>query len=86
MALIFWDARDALPRLLTFLILTGGSQTKLSFATHLHLGTHHRLFQHTPGAPPRQSPTLSIKKLPLWPFDKGLGVCTKGVLKQPLLG
>ena len=33
MALIFWDARDALPRLLTSLIWTGGSQTKLSFAT-----------------------------------------------------
>ena len=24
-----------------------------------------------------------MKRIPLWPFGKGLGVCSKGVLKQP---
>ena len=32
--------------------------------------------EHTPGNPP-------MKGIPLWPVGKGLGVCSKGVLKQP---
>ena len=39
--------------------------------------------QHTPGAHPRQSPYPTMKGFPLQPVGKGLGVCSKGVLKQP---
>ena len=35
--------------------------------------------EHTPGNPPY--PT--VKGFPLQPVGKGLGVCSKGVLKQP---
>ena len=42
-----------------------------------------RKLQHTPGAHPRQSPYPTMKGFPLQPVGKGLGVCSKGVLKQP---
>ena len=42
-----------------------------------------RKLQHTPGAHPRQSPYPTMKGFPLQPVRKGLGVCSKGVLKQP---
>ena len=42
-----------------------------------------RKLQHTPGAHPRQSPYPTMKGFPLQPIGKGLGVCSKGVLKQP---
>ena len=42
-----------------------------------------RKIQHTPRAHPRQSPYPTMKKIPLQPIGKGLGVCSKGVLKQP---
>jgi len=35
--------------------------------------------EHTPGNPP----TPTMKGFPLQPVGKGLGVCSKGVLKQP---
>ena len=35
--------------------------------------------EHTPGNPPW--PTM--KGIPLYPVGKGLGVCSKGVVKQP---
>ena len=37
--------------------------------------------EHT--AHPRQSPYPTMKGFPLQPIGKGLGVCSKGVLKQP---
>ena len=40
-----------------------------------------RKLQHTPGAHPRQSPYPTMKGFPLQPVGKGLGVCSKGVLK-----
>ena len=42
-----------------------------------------RKLQHTPGAQPRQSHYPTMKGFPLQPVGKGLGVCSKGVLKQP---
>ena len=42
-----------------------------------------RKSQHTPGAHPRQSPYPTMKGFPLQPVGKGLGVFSKGVLKQP---
>ena len=42
-----------------------------------------RKLQHTSGAHPRQSPYPIMKGCPLQPVGKGLGVCSKGVLKQP---
>ena len=42
-----------------------------------------RKLQHTPGAHPRQSPYPTMKGFPLQPVGKGLGGCSKGVLKQP---
>ena len=45
--------------------------------------TSPRKLQHTPGAHPRQSPYPTMKGFPLQPIGKGLGVCSKGVLKQP---
>ena len=42
-----------------------------------------RKLQHTRRAHPRQSPYLTMKRIPLRPVGKGLGVCSKGVLKQP---
>ena len=42
-----------------------------------------RKLQHTPGAQFRQSPYPTMKGFPLQPIGKGLGVCSKGVLKQP---
>ena len=42
-----------------------------------------RKSQHTPGAHPKQSPYPTMKGFPLQPVGKGLGVCSKGVLKQP---
>jgi len=39
--------------------------------------------QHTRRAHPWQSPYPTMKGIPLWPVGKGLGVCSKGVLKQP---
>ena len=42
-----------------------------------------RKLQHTPGAHPRQSPYPTMTGFPLQPVGKGLGVCSKGVLKQP---
>ena len=42
-----------------------------------------RKLQHTPAAHPRQFPYPTMKGFPLQPVGKGLGVCSKGVLKQP---
>ena len=44
---------------------------------------HPRKLQHTPGAHPRQSPYPTMKRFPLQLIGKGLGVCSKGALKQP---
>ena len=41
--------------------------------------THPRPPEHTPGNPPTQPWKESLYSL----FGKGLGVCSKGVLKQP---
>ena len=38
---------------------------------------------HPDIAHPRQSPYPTMKGFPLQPIGKGLGVCSKGVLKQP---
>ena len=35
--------------------------------------------EHTPGNPPGPN----YERFPLQPIGKGLGVCSKGVLKQP---
>ena len=48
-----------------------------------HVSLHPRKLQHTPGTHPRQSPYPTMKGFPLQPVGKGLGVCSKGVLKQP---
>ena len=40
---------------------------------------------NTPLEHTRQSPKPIMKEIPLEPFGKGLGVCSKGVLKQPLI-
>ena len=44
-----------------------------------------RKLQHTPGAHPRQSPgNANYERNPFKkPGGRGLGVCSKGVLKQP---
>ena len=42
-----------------------------------------RKLQHTPRAHPRQSPWPTMKGFHLQPVGRGLGVCSKGVLKQP---
>ena len=42
-----------------------------------------KLTCHTPKAHSRQSHLPTMKGFPFWPVGKGLGVCSKGVLKQP---
>ena len=42
-----------------------------------------RKLQHTPKPHTRQCPYPTMKGFPLHPVGKGLGVCSKGVLKQP---